>query len=144
MKHEVTSQKAPKAVGPYSQAIRTGTMVLCSGQIGIDPKTGAMVEGGIKEQVTQIIQNIKAVLEETGCTLNNVVKTTVFLQDMNDFAAMNEVYGDAFAKPYPARSTIEVAKLPKGAAVEIECIARMQKDEEECEGGCCGGGCCGK
>lgn len=142
MKQEIVSQKAPKAIGPYSQAIRTGTMVICSGQIGMDAKTGNFVEGGIKEQTVQVLQNIKAVLEGAGCTLENVVKTTVFLQHMDDFEAMNDVYGSMFAKPYPARSTVEVAKLPKGALVEIECIARIPKKENEGENGCCGGGCC--
>ncbi len=144
MKHEVVSQTAPKAVGPYSQAIRTGTMVICSGQIGVDPKTGEFVEGGVKEQTVQVIENIKAVLAAAGCGLDNVVKTTVFLQHMDDFSTMNDVYGNVFTKPYPARSTVEVAKLPKGALVEIECIARIKKEEESGEGGCCGGGCCGK
>lgn len=143
MKQEITSNNAPAVIGPYSQAIRTGTMVICSGQIGIDPKTGNLVEGGIKEQTKQVLENIKSVLEAAGCTLENVVKTTVFLTHMDDFGAMNEIYGSVFAKPYPARSTVEVAKLPKDAVVEIECIARIKREEENSEGGggCCGGGC---
>lgn len=135
MKHEVRSPHMPPAAGPYSQAIRTGSLLLCSGQIGTDPKTGNLVEGGVHEQMKQVIENIRVVLEAAGSSLDGVVKTTVFLQHMDDFAAMNELYGSVFTKPYPARSTIEVAKLPKGALIEIECIARIKKEER-----CCGGG----
>ena len=139
MKEEIMSTLGPKAVGPYSQAIRTGTLVICSGQIGTDPKSGNFVPGGVKEQTKQVLKNIKAVLKAADCALENVVKTTVFLQSMDDFAAMNDVYGAAFTKPYPARSTVEVAKLPKGALVEIECMARIPKEDSGCM---CGGGCC--
>jgi 2-iminobutanoate/2-iminopropanoate deaminase len=122
----IATSGAPAAIGPYSQAIRTGGLVLTSGQVGLDPATGAMVSGGIKEQTTRVLENLKAVLSEAGLGLAEVVKTTVFLKDMGDFAAMNEVYASYLAPPgvvAPARSTVEVARLPKDALVEIEVIA---------------------
>lgn len=117
------TDKAPAAIGPYSQAIEVNGMVFASGQIPLDPATGNVVEGGIKEQTRQALTNAKAIMEGAGLTLANVVKTTVFMADMNDFAAMNEVYATFFSAPYPARSAVAVKALPKGALVEIECIA---------------------
>ena len=116
----ISTKKAPAAIGPYSQAIQVGNLVYTSGQIPIDPSTGAFVEGGIKEQTRQSLTNVKAILEEVGLSMNNVVKTTVFMADMNDFAEMNSIYAEFFSEPYPARSAIAVKTLPKGALVEIE------------------------
>lgn len=123
MKNAISTEKAPAAIGPYSQAIEANGFVYASGQLPIDPATGQFPEGGIKEQTRQSILNAQAILEEAGLTLANVVKTTVFLADMNDFAAMNEVYASYFQAPFPARSAVAVKTLPKGAMVEIECIA---------------------
>ncbi len=120
----ISTTKAPAAIGPYSQAIKVGELVFVSGQLPIDPATGAFAEGGIKELTRQSLTNMKAILEEAGTSMANVVKTTVFLADMNDFAAMNEVYAEFFAAPFPARSAVAVKTLPKGALVEIECIAQ--------------------
>ena len=120
----ISTTKAPAAIGPYSQAIKVGELVFVSGQLPIDPATGAFAEGGIKELTRQSLTNMKAILEEAGTSMVNVVKTTVFLADMNDFAAMNEVYAEFFAAPFPARSAVAVKTLPKGALVEIECIAQ--------------------
>ncbi len=117
------TDKAPAAIGPYSQAIEVNGMVFASGQIPLDPATGNIVEGGIKEQTHQALTNAKAIMEAAGLTLANVVKTTVFMADMNDFAAMNEVYATFFSEPYPARSAVAVKALPKGVLVEVECIA---------------------
>ena len=119
----VNTNNAPAAIGPYSQAIEAGGMVFASGQLPIDPNTGAFPEGGIKEQTRQSILNAKAILEEAGCSLSNVVKTTVLLSDIADFAAMNEVYASFFSEPFPARSAFAVRDLPKGALIEIEMIA---------------------
>ena len=119
-----STTNAPAAIGPYSQAIKVGELVFVSGQLPIDPATGAFAEGGIKELTRQSLTNMKAILEEAGTSMANVVKTTVFLADMNDFAAMNEVYAEFFAAPFPARSAVAVKTLPKGALVEIECIAQ--------------------
>lgn len=121
----ISTKKAPAAIGPYSQAIQVGNLVYTSGQIPIDPTTGAFVEGGIKEQTRQSLTNVEAILEEAGLTLGCVVKTTVFLADMSDFADMNEVYAEFFAEPYPARSAVAVKTLPKGALVEIEVVAEV-------------------
>ncbi|MDR0412445.1 MAG: RidA family protein [Dysgonamonadaceae bacterium] len=123
MKQSITSRKAPAAIGPYSQAIQTGSYLFLSGQLGINPETGMFVEGLVTEQTGQVFKNIRAVLEEANLTLDNVVKTTVFLADMGDFAAMNEVYARHFTEPYPARSAVAVKTLPKNALVEIEVIA---------------------
>ena len=123
MKKVISTSKAPAAIGPYSQAIQVGNLVFASGQIPIDPATGNFVAGGVKEQARQSLTNVKAILEEAGLTLDNVVKTTVFLADMNDFADVNAVYAEFFAEPYPARSAVAVKTLPKGALVEIEVIA---------------------
>ncbi len=117
------TEKAPAAIGPYSQAIEANGMVFASGQIPLDPATGEVVEGGIKEQTRQALTNAAGVMEAAGLTLANVVKTTVFMADMNDFAAMNEVYSTFFCEPFPARSAVAVKALPKGVLVEVECIA---------------------
>lgn len=122
-KKAINTEKAPKAIGPYSQAIQVGNLVYTSGQLPIDPTTGAFPEGGIKEQTRQSLCNIQAILEEAGLTMSNVVKTTVFLADMNDFADMNAVYAEFFTSPYPARSAVAVKTLPKNALVEIEVVA---------------------
>ena len=119
----ISTKKAPAAIGPYSQAIQVGNLVYTSGQIPIDPATGAFAKGGIKEQTRQSLTNVKAILEEAGLSLKNVVKTTVFMADMNDFADMNAVYAEFFSEPYPARSAVAVKTLPKGALVEIEVVA---------------------
>ena len=121
----ISTKKAPAAIGPYSQAIRISNLVYTSGQIPIDPTTGTFVEGGIKEQTCQSLTNVKAILEEAGLSMTNVVKTTVFMADMNDFADMNAVYSDFFSEPYPARSAVAVKTLPKGALVEIEVVAAI-------------------
>lgn len=120
----ISTKNAPAAIGPYSQAIDSGCgLVFLSGQLPIDPATGAFPEGGVKEQTRQSILNVQAILQEAGLALSNVVKTTVFLADMGDFAAMNEVYAQFFSAPFPARSAVAVKTLPKGALVEIECVA---------------------
>jgi 2-iminobutanoate/2-iminopropanoate deaminase len=123
MKKVISTPKAPAAIGPYSQAVQVGNLVFTSGQIPIDPATGQFAEGGIKEQTRQSLTNVKAILEEAGLALSSVVKTTVFLADMADFADMNAVYAEFFAEPFPARSAVAVKTLPKGALVEIEVIA---------------------
>ncbi len=125
MKQAVNTSKAPAAIGPYSQAVKVGNLIYTSGQIPINPSTGTIVEGGIKEQTRQSLQNVKAVLEEAGLTMDNVIKTTVFMADMNDFADMNAVYAEFFSSPYPARSAVAVKTLPKGAMVEIEVVAEV-------------------
>jgi len=122
----IRTEKAPAAIGPYSQAIQVGNLVYTSGQIPIDPATGSFVEGGIKEQTLQSLTNVKAILEEVGLTMSNVLKTTVFMTDMGDFADMNSVYAEFFTEPYPARSAVAVKTLPKGALVEIEVIAEVK------------------
>ena len=119
----IHTENAPKAIGPYSQAIEAGSMVFASGQIPIAPATGNFVEGGIKEQTRMSLTNAQNILREAGTDLAHVVKTTVFLSDMDNFAAMNEVYAEFFSQPYPARSAVAVKTLPKGALVEVECIA---------------------
>ena len=122
----ISTKKAPAAIGPYSQAIQVGNLVYTSGQIPIDPATGTFIEGGIKEQTRQSLSNVRAILEEAGLSMANVVKTTVFIADMADFADMNAVYADFFAEPYPARSAVAVKSLPKGALVEIEVVATIE------------------
>lgn len=123
MKTALQTEKAPKAVGPYSQAIKANGFIFCAGQIPLDPLTGQIVSGGIQEQTVRVIENIQAVLESAGSSLEKVVKTQVFLQDLSDFSAMNEVYASYFIEPYPARDTFQVAKLPKDSMVEISVIA---------------------
>ena len=122
----ISTKKAPAAIGPYSQAIQVGNLVYTSGQIPIDPATGAFAEGGIKEQTRQSLTNVKAILEEAGLSMSDVVKTTVFMADMGDFADMNAVYAEFFSEPYPARSAVAVKTLPKDALVEIEVVAEVE------------------
>ncbi|MGL4362620.1 MAG: RidA family protein [Cellulosilyticaceae bacterium] len=122
----VSTQKAPQAIGPYSQAVIIGEMVYTSGQLGMDPITGEL-EDTVKKQAHQACKNLIAILEEAGSCIENVIKTTVFLDDINDFVAVNEVYAEYFKEPYPARSSVEVANLPKAAKVEIEAIAQCNK-----------------
>jgi 2-iminobutanoate/2-iminopropanoate deaminase len=122
-KATVSTDKAPKAIGPYEQAIKVGEFVYASGQIPLDPKTGNLVEGDIKTQTTRVMENLKAVVEAAGSSLDRVVKATVFLKNIGDFAAMNEVYAEYLGAAKPARSTVAVADLPRGALVEIDLIA---------------------
>jgi len=119
----INTKKAPAAIGPYSQAVCSGSLVFVSGQLPINPGTGEFAEGGIKELTRQSLLNMQNILAEAGTDLSHVLKTTVFLADMADFAAMNEVYAQFFSEPFPARSAVAVKTLPKGALVEIECIA---------------------
>lgn len=123
MKQPVQTTLAPAAIGPYSQAIQAGDTVYVSGQLPIDPATGQFAEGDIRDLTRQSLLNVQHILESVGLSMAHVVKTTVFLADMNDFAGMNEVYSDFFAAPFPARSAVAVKTLPKGASVEIECVA---------------------
>jgi 2-iminobutanoate/2-iminopropanoate deaminase len=127
-KQVIATPSAPAAIGPYSQGVRVGNLVFTAGQIPLDPATGQVVAGGIAEQTTQVLENLKAIVEASGSSLAKAVKTTVFLQDLKDFAAMNEVYGKYFALEgvaAPARTTVEIARLPKDALVEIEVIAEV-------------------
>lgn len=124
----VETEKAPRAIGPYSQAVIAGGFIFASGQIPLDPQTGEFVAGGVAEQTEQVMRNLTAVLEAAGSSLERVVKTTVFLADMNDFALMNEVYGRYFSDQPPARATVEAARLPRDARVEIEVIALVGKE----------------
>ncbi|MBO7577826.1 MAG: RidA family protein [Prevotella sp.] len=126
MKKVISTPNAPAAIGPYSQAIQVGNLIYTSGQIPIDPATGQFVEGGIKEQTRQSLSNIQAILQEAGLTMASVVKTTVFMADMADFAEMNSVYAEFFTEPYPARSAVAVKTLPKNALVEIEVVAEKE------------------
>lgn len=123
MKKVIATTNAPAAIGPYSQAIQVGNMLFASGQLGIDPATGNFVEGAVKEQTAQAFENVKAILAEAGLDISDVVKTTVFLADMGDFGAMNEVYASQFEGAFPARSAVAVKTLPKNGLVEIEVIA---------------------
>ncbi len=123
MKQVISTESAPGAIGPYSQAIKAGNMIFCSGQIPIDPATGEFVSKDVKEQTEQVFKNLTAVLEAAGAGLADVVKTTVFLADMGEFAAMNDVYSRYFVDNKPARATVQAARLPRDARVEIECIA---------------------
>jgi 2-iminobutanoate/2-iminopropanoate deaminase len=127
----VTTEKAPKALGPYSAGVTTGFMLFTAGQVGIDPATGKIVEGGIQAQTRQALTNLAAILDAAGSSLSRVVKTTVFLQDMGEFALMNEVYATFFSEEFPARSAVQVAALPAGAAVEIEAIALLPCECED-------------
>ena len=128
MKRIIKTNGAPQAIGPYSQAVLAGGFVFASGQIPLDPQTGEFVAGGVREQTEQVLRNLSAVLEAAGTGLDRVVKTTVFLADMNDFAAMNEVYGRYFNEEAPARATVQAARLPRDARVEIEAIAEAGRD----------------
>lgn len=123
MKEIITAPKAPKAAGPYSTAVRQNGFVFLSGQIPLDPQTGQLVTGSIEEQTSRVLENLKAVLEGAGLSLNDIVKTTVFLKDMGNFTRMNETYAKYFGTNFPARSTVEVARLPRDVQVEIEAIA---------------------
>jgi len=125
MRRAVVSEAAPKAIGPYSQAIRAGTLLFVSGQIPIDPATGALVEGDIATQTHRVFANLRAILEAAGASLDHVVRSTVYLADMDDFAAVNDVYGTYFSSPAPARATVQAARLPKDARVEIDVIASL-------------------
>ncbi len=125
MKNVISTKKAPAAIGPYSQAIKVNGFLYTSGQIPVNPLTGAIVEGGIMEQTRQSLLNLKAILDEAGLSMQNVVKTTVFMTDMNNFADMNAVYAEFFDEPFPARSAVAVRSLPKGALVEIEVVAAL-------------------
>ena len=125
MKQVIHTDSAPAGIGPYSQAIQIGDLLFVSGQVPIDPSTGSIVEGDVKAQAQQSLNNLKAILNAAGTNMGAVVKTTVFLADMNDFAAMNEVYAQFFQEPFPARSAVQAARLPKDAKVEIEDIAQL-------------------
>ena len=126
MRQAVSSDGAPKAIGPYSQAIRAGSLLFVSGQIPLDPATGALVEGDIAAQTHRVFGNLQAILEAAGASFEQVVRTTVYLADMNDFAAVNDVYGTYFTHPAPARATVQAARLPKDARVEIDVIASLE------------------
>jgi 2-iminobutanoate/2-iminopropanoate deaminase len=126
----VSTERAPAAIGPYSQGIRAGAMVFCSGQVGLDPKTGELVGGGVEAQTRQVLANLTAVLAAAGAGLDNVVKTTVYLTDLDDFQRMNAIYGEHFPGVAPARATVQVSRLPKGAQVEIDAIA-VTRDAEK-------------
>ena len=125
----VTTDQAPKAIGPYSVAIKAGPFVFTSGQLGLEPASGALVEGGVEAETRQALTNLRHVLEAAGSSLSLVVKTTVFLRDINDFARMNAVYGEFFTQDPPARSAVQVAALPKGGAVEIEAVAHLPAED---------------
>ena len=125
MRDAVATDQAPKAIGPYSQAVKTGTLVFVSGQIPLDPATGALIEGDIAAQTHRVMRNLAAILDAAGTSMDAVVRCTVYLADMNDFAAMNEVYGSYFSQPAPARATIQAVRLPKDARVEIDVIASL-------------------
>ena len=154
---EITSANAPKAIGPYTPAVKLGDFVYMSGQIPVDPVTGEVVEGGIVEQTHQVLKNIEALLAEQGLEMRHIVKTTVFMTDLSEFSAMNDIYATYFDRPYPARSTVQVGALPKGSKVEIECLVidtlAYERQMGGCggchggcsdEGGCCGSDCCGE
>lgn len=126
MRQAVATDKAPKAIGPYSQGIRAGNLLFVSGQVPIDPATGALIEGDIATQTHRVMRNLAAILEAAGASMDHVVRCTVYLADMNDFAAMNEVYGSYFSQPAPARATIQAVRLPKDARVEIDLIAEIK------------------
>ncbi|MHB0987051.1 MAG: RidA family protein [Bellilinea sp.] len=130
-KEIVRTNNAPKAIGPYSVGVKAGHFVFTAGQIGLDAQTGVIVAGGIEAETRQALTNVRAILEEAGSTLDLVVKTTVFLQDMNDFARMNAVYGEFFVTNPPARSAVQVAGLPKGAQVEIEAVALVPGEKQQ-------------
>jgi 2-iminobutanoate/2-iminopropanoate deaminase len=125
MRQAVSTSSAPKAIGPYSQAIRAGSLLFVSGQVPIDPATGNLVDGDIATQTRRVFENLGAILQAAGASFDQVVRTTVYLADMNDFAAMNDVYGTYFTAPAPARATVQAARLPKDARVEIDLIASL-------------------
>lgn len=123
IKQEIKTDKAPAAIGPYSQGIQAGNLIFSSGQLPIDPATGEIAAGGVEGQARQVFENLKAVLNASGADLADVLKTTVFIKDMNDFGKVNEIYGSYFSAPYPARSCFEVARLPKDVLIEAEAVA---------------------
>lgn len=125
MRQAVSTPSAPKAIGPYSQGVRAGSLLFVSGQVPIDPATGSLVNGDIAAQTRRVFQNIGEILKAGGASFDHVVRTTVFLADMNDFAAMNDVYGTFFSSPFPARATVQVSRLPKDARIEIDVIASI-------------------
>lgn len=125
-KEIIKTEKAPEAIGPYSVGVRSGPFIYTAGQIGIIPEKGEIISGGIEAETRQVFKNLAAILEAAGSSLDHVVKTTVFLQDMNDFSVMNAIYAEHFTDHYPARSAVQVAKLPKGALIEIEAIAAVE------------------
>ena len=122
-KKQIATPNAPSAIGPYSQAVEAGNMVFVSGQIALDPQSGEVVPGNIEVQAKRIMESLRMILMEAGCEFNNVVKSNIYLTDLNDFAKVNEIYGSYFKEPYPARATVEVSSLPKGVALEIDVIA---------------------
>ncbi|MDF2685570.1 MAG: endoribonuclease [Clostridia bacterium] len=123
MMKSIKTNKAPEAIGPYSQGVAFNDLIFTSGQIAINPKTNSLIEGGVKEQIIQIFENLKNILEADGSSLNNIIKTSVFLKHMSDFTVLNQIYSEQLKDPYPARSCFEVTNLPKDALVEIEVIA---------------------
>jgi 2-iminobutanoate/2-iminopropanoate deaminase len=123
MNHRVSTDTAPKAIGPYSQAVRVGDLLFLSGQIPLDPATGQMVDGDVAAQTHRVMQNLEAVLKSAGLTFAHVARTTIYLADLNDFARVNEVYGSFLTEPFPARATVQVARLPRDARVEIDAVA---------------------
>ncbi len=124
-KQAIQTSNAPAAIGPYSQAVRAGDLLFVSGQIPLDPKTGELVRSGVADETKKVLENMKAILEAAGSSLGDVVKTTIFLKDMNQFSVVNEVYGAYFPQPFPARATVEVARLPRDVNVEIEAVAKL-------------------
>lgn len=122
-KVEISTADAPSAIGPYSQAVKAGGFVFCSGQIALDPESGALVDGSVADETRRVLSSLKAVLKEAGVTLDDVVKTTVYMKDLGEFGVMNEVYGEFFSEPYPARATVGVKELPKGVRVEVSAVA---------------------
>lgn len=124
-KSVVETTNAPAAIGPYSQAVRAGSLLFVSGQIPLDPKSGQLVAGGIEAETRQVLENLGAILHAAGSSFDHVVKTTIFLQDMQQFQKVNEIYGSYFKAPFPARATVEVARLPRNVQVEIDCIAQV-------------------
>ncbi|HJW91334.1 MAG TPA: RidA family protein [Anaerolineales bacterium] len=125
-KRIITTDKAPRAIGPYSVGVQVGEFLFTAGQVGIDPQTGEIVGGGIEAETRQVLGNLRSILEAAGTGMDQVIKTTVFLRDMNDFTRMNTVYAEAFSQDFPARTTIQAVALPKGAAVEIEAVALIR------------------
>lgn len=125
MKEAISTAAAPRAIGPYSQALRAGQWLFLSGQIGLDPTTGELVAGGVEAQTRRVLENLGAVLRTAGASFEHVVRTTIYLTDLTDFSRVNDIYGQFFAAPYPARATVGVATLPRGARVEIDAIAQL-------------------
>lgn len=124
-KKQIQTTQAPSAIGPYSQGIQAGNLIFVSGQIPLDPKSGELITGSIEDQTRRVLDNLKGILEAAGASMDAVVRTTIFLKDMGNFARVNEIYGSYFKAPFPARATVEVARLPKDVAVEIDCIAQV-------------------